>query len=119
MEFFRMRLILALVAGITLISVASTYFEVLTHKHALRLELERRTALMQRGCDRRMRRWDWPCMTCRAGWRRRRDLEGFSERFRAAHWIRPFNRVLTRSRLATWTISSGWKKRFPFVWMGT
>jgi trehalose 6-phosphate synthase len=48
MEFFRMRLILALVAGITLISVASTYFEVLTHKHALRLELERRTALLSK-----------------------------------------------------------------------
>ncbi len=43
MKFFRMRLILALVVGITLVSVASTYFEVLAHKHALRLELERRT----------------------------------------------------------------------------
>ena len=29
MKFFHMRLILALVVGITLISVASTYFEVL------------------------------------------------------------------------------------------
>jgi trehalose 6-phosphate synthase len=44
MQFFRMRLILALVVGITLVSVASTYFEVLAHKHALRQELERRTA---------------------------------------------------------------------------
>jgi len=44
MQFFRLRLILALVVGITLISVASTYFEVLAHKHALRQELEHRTA---------------------------------------------------------------------------
>ena len=44
MKFFRMRLILALVVGITLVSVASTYFEVLAHEHTLRQELERRTA---------------------------------------------------------------------------
>ncbi len=44
MQFFRLRLILALVLGITLVSVASTYFEVLAHKHFLRLELKRRTA---------------------------------------------------------------------------
>ncbi|MDR3752062.1 MAG: trehalose-6-phosphate synthase [Terracidiphilus sp.] len=44
MQFFRIRLILALVVGITLVSVASTYFEVLSHKHVLRRELERRTA---------------------------------------------------------------------------
>src|SRR5271157_2874201 len=44
MQFFRMRLILALVVGITLVSVASTYLEVLTHEHFLRRELERRTA---------------------------------------------------------------------------
>jgi alpha,alpha-trehalose-phosphate synthase [UDP-forming] len=44
MKFFRMRLILALVIGITLVSIASTYFEVLAHKHMLRQELQRRTA---------------------------------------------------------------------------
>jgi trehalose 6-phosphate synthase len=38
-----MRLILALVVGITLVSVASTYFEVLAHKHMLRQDLQRRT----------------------------------------------------------------------------
>jgi trehalose 6-phosphate synthase len=43
MLLFRIRLILALIAGVTLISVASTYFEVLAHKHLLRVELERRT----------------------------------------------------------------------------
>jgi trehalose-6-phosphate synthase len=48
MQFFRMRLILALVVGITLVSVASTYFEVLAHKHALRLELQRRTAWLSK-----------------------------------------------------------------------
>jgi trehalose 6-phosphate synthase len=44
MQFFRIRLILALIAGITLISVASTYFDVLSHRHILRQELERRTS---------------------------------------------------------------------------
>jgi len=44
MHFFRMRLILALVAGVTVVSVASTYFEVLAHKRMLRQDLERRTA---------------------------------------------------------------------------
>ena len=43
MPFFRMRLILALALGITLISVASTYFDVLSHKLVLRRELERRS----------------------------------------------------------------------------
>lgn len=43
MHFFRMRLILALVVGVTLVSVASTYFEVLAHKHVLRQRLEERT----------------------------------------------------------------------------
>jgi trehalose 6-phosphate synthase len=48
MKFFRMRLILALVVGITLVSVASTYFEVLAHKHVLRQELQRKTSGMSR-----------------------------------------------------------------------
>jgi trehalose 6-phosphate synthase len=39
-----MRLILALIVGITLVSVGSTYFDVLAHKRVLRQELERRTA---------------------------------------------------------------------------
>jgi trehalose-6-phosphate synthase len=43
MPFFRMRLILALVLGITLVSVASTYFDVLAHKLALRRDLVRRS----------------------------------------------------------------------------
>ncbi|HEY1901166.1 MAG TPA: trehalose-6-phosphate synthase [Terracidiphilus sp.] len=44
MQFFRMRLILALIIGITLVSLASTYFDVLAHKHFLRKELEHRSA---------------------------------------------------------------------------
>src|SRR5580698_3435930 len=44
MPFFRIRLILALVLGITLISIALTYFDVLAHKHVLRRELSRRSA---------------------------------------------------------------------------
>jgi len=43
MQLFRMRLILALIAGITLVSVGSTYFDVLAHKLALRRELVRRS----------------------------------------------------------------------------
>ncbi len=42
MHSFRIRLIVALIAGITAVSLASTYFEVLAHKHVLRQELERR-----------------------------------------------------------------------------
>jgi alpha,alpha-trehalose-phosphate synthase [UDP-forming] len=44
MRFFYLRLILALITGITLVSVASTYFEVLSHKHTLRKDLESQTA---------------------------------------------------------------------------
>ncbi len=46
MHSFRLRLILALIAGVTLVSVASTYFEVLEHKHVLRQELEWRSSWM-------------------------------------------------------------------------
>ena len=46
MHTFRLRLILALIAGVTLLSVASTYFEVLEHKHVLRQELEWRSSWM-------------------------------------------------------------------------
>ena len=49
MPFFRMRLILALIVGITLVSVGSTYFDVLAHKHVLRRELERRGAWLGAG----------------------------------------------------------------------
>jgi alpha,alpha-trehalose-phosphate synthase [UDP-forming] len=45
-QFFRIRLILALIAGVTLISVASSYFDVLAHKHSMRQELERRTVVL-------------------------------------------------------------------------
>jgi trehalose 6-phosphate synthase len=43
MHFFRLRLVAALLLGITLISLASTYFDVLAHKHTLRGDLARRT----------------------------------------------------------------------------
>jgi trehalose 6-phosphate synthase len=43
MHSFRLRLILVLVACVTAVSVASTYFEVLAHKHFLREELASRT----------------------------------------------------------------------------
>lgn len=43
MRSFHLRLILALVAGITVVSLASTYFEVLTRRHVLHKELETRT----------------------------------------------------------------------------
>ncbi len=46
MHLFRMRLILALIASVTIVSIASTYFDVLAHRHALRQELENRTKWM-------------------------------------------------------------------------
>jgi trehalose 6-phosphate synthase len=46
MNLFRVRLILALIASVTLVSAASTYFDVLAHRHVLREELERRTKWM-------------------------------------------------------------------------
>ncbi len=46
MHLFRVRLILALIASVTLVSVASTYFDVLAHRHTLREDLERRTKWM-------------------------------------------------------------------------
>ena len=46
MHSFRLRLILALIAGVTLLSVGFTYFEVLEHKHVLRQELEWRSSWM-------------------------------------------------------------------------
>ncbi|MGA7858200.1 MAG: trehalose-6-phosphate synthase [Terracidiphilus sp.] len=46
MHLFRLRLILALVACVTVVSVASTYFEVLAHKHFMREDLERRSQWM-------------------------------------------------------------------------
>src|ERR1700744_379564 len=46
LPFFRMRLILALIVGITLVSVGSTYFDVLAHKLSLRRELVRRSELL-------------------------------------------------------------------------
>lgn len=52
MHLFRARLILALIAGVTLISVASTYFDVLAHKHTLRLELVNRTRWMGASIER-------------------------------------------------------------------
>ncbi len=49
MSSFRLRLILALVLSVTVVSLASTYFEVLAHKHILRVELERRAASLGAG----------------------------------------------------------------------
>ncbi|MGA8741170.1 MAG: trehalose-6-phosphate synthase [Terracidiphilus sp.] len=46
MHSFRLRLILALIAGVTVLSVASTYFEVLERKHVLRQELAWRSGWM-------------------------------------------------------------------------
>jgi trehalose 6-phosphate synthase len=43
MHFFRLRLVVALLLGISIISAASTYFDVLAHKHAMRADLMRRT----------------------------------------------------------------------------
>jgi trehalose 6-phosphate synthase len=49
MRSFRLQLILALAACITVVSLASTYFEMLAHKHILRVELERRAISLGTG----------------------------------------------------------------------
>ena len=46
MHLFRIRLILALILSVTAVSLVFTYFDVLTHRHILRGELERRTQWM-------------------------------------------------------------------------
>ena len=46
MHLFRVRLILALIVSVILVSAASTYFDVLAHRHVLREDLERRTKWM-------------------------------------------------------------------------
>ena len=46
MHLFRVRLIIALIASVALVSLASTYFDVLAHRHNLREDLERRTTWM-------------------------------------------------------------------------
>jgi trehalose 6-phosphate synthase len=51
MHLFRVRLILALIASVMLVSAASTYFDVLAHRHVLREDLERRTAWMARSIE--------------------------------------------------------------------
>ncbi|HUX45046.1 MAG TPA: trehalose-6-phosphate synthase [Terracidiphilus sp.] len=55
MHLFRLRLILALVGCVTLVSVASTYFEVLAYKHMLREELQRRARWMGAGMQAEIR----------------------------------------------------------------
>jgi alpha,alpha-trehalose-phosphate synthase [UDP-forming] len=51
MHLFRLRLILALIASVTLVSVAFTYFDMLAHRHVLREDLERRTKWMSRSIE--------------------------------------------------------------------
>jgi trehalose 6-phosphate synthase len=46
MHRFRVQLILALIASVTLVSIASTYFDVLHRRHVLRQELQARTNWM-------------------------------------------------------------------------
>jgi alpha,alpha-trehalose-phosphate synthase [UDP-forming] len=51
MQLFRVRLILALIASVTVVSLAFTYFDVLAHRHILREDLERRTKWMGRSIE--------------------------------------------------------------------
>ena len=48
MHRFRIRLIFALIASVTIVSVAFTYLDVLAHRHVLRQELDSRTQWMGR-----------------------------------------------------------------------
>jgi trehalose-6-phosphate synthase len=67
MHFFRLRLLAALLLGITLISLGSTYFDVLAHKHHSRLDLARKTQWFVTGLQPQLeaqfatgKRNDWP-----------------------------------------------------------
>jgi hypothetical protein len=69
MHFFRLRLVAALLLGITLISLASTYFDVLAHRHTLRSDLARRTQWFGAGLQPQIEQQfiagtkvDWPAM---------------------------------------------------------
>ena len=69
MHFFRARFIAALLLGITVISAASTYFEVLTHKHSMRVDLARRTQWFGAGIQPQIEQQllngadiDWPAL---------------------------------------------------------
>lgn len=77
MRSFRIRLILALIAGITVVSLASTYFEVLAHKHVLHRELERRTAwigtTLQPGIEQTLASGKIPDLTAQAAFLRSRE----------------------------------------------
>ena len=48
MHFFRARLILALIVAVVTVSLVFTYFDMLSHRHVMRLDLERRTEWMLR-----------------------------------------------------------------------
>jgi trehalose-6-phosphate synthase len=67
MHFFRLRLLAALLLGITLISLGSTYFDVLAHKHQSRVDLARKTQWFVTGLQPQLetqfaagKRNDWP-----------------------------------------------------------
>jgi trehalose-6-phosphate synthase len=71
MHFFRLRLVAALLFGIIVISVASTYFDVLAHKHTLRSDVARRTQWLAAGLQPQIEQQlmgvmgakvDWPAM---------------------------------------------------------
>jgi len=100
MRSFRIRLMLTLIAGITVVSLASTYFEVLAHKHLLRVELARRTVwiadTLQPGVEQALaagktpdialqaskaRLWAWRYLTRKAAWSSPMDLRIFLECF--------------------------------------
>jgi len=135
MQFFRMRLILALVRGITLVSVASTYFEVLAHKHILRRELERRTAWLSKSLQSEMEKPVASGQTAEiaaAAARLRSQSEalglavydiqgelvteagpaGVFGALPRGPWTKPSSRVSTRPFLGARTIDSGLRRRF-------
>ena len=49
MRFFQIRLVVAMLLGITLFSAVTTYFDVLAHTHALRQDLQQRTEWFAQG----------------------------------------------------------------------
>ena len=133
MKFFRMRLILALVVGITLVSVASTYLEVLAHKHVLRQELQRKTAWqsksLQAAMEKSLAAGEVAGTVAEAVRLRAQnealgvavyDLQGrlvtaagpagIFAALHAARWTKPSSKAPIHPSLGIGTISNGWKR---------
>ncbi len=104
MHFFRLRLLAALLLGITLISLGSTYFDVLAHKHQSRVDLARKTQWFVTGLQPQLetqfaagKRNDWPRVLERL--RQHSDqpsLEVFDKALASLPFVRAVSSIVAR-----------------------